>query len=168
MVGATARPQQNETADHRPRAVSFAPTVIAASHGGGQPKRSRITRVQLLKLFCHKDGKWMRFKTQGRERTARGQPDHGYGGHSRVLGRRQRKIYTRCRSHCVAIFTTWKRVLILSKRCEKTFGFDKKMQRSGSSPERSAKFDHSSPITFFRTEKLMPTGSSVQPSLTAK
>ena len=39
-------------------------------------------------------------------------------------------------------------MLILSKRCEKTFGFDKKMQRSGSSPERSAKFDHSLPITF--------------------
>ena len=70
-------------------------------------------------------------------------------------GRRQRKIYGRCRSHCVAIFTTCNRMLIMSKRCEKTFGFGKKMQRSGkSSPETSANFDHSSPIIFILDRKV--------------
>ena len=43
----------------------------------------------------------------------------------------------------------------------KTFGFGKKMQRSGKSlPDSSANFDYSSPLLLFRTERLVPGGSS--------
>ena len=46
-----------------------------------------------------------------------------------IRGRQQRRICTRYRSRCVGTFTTCKRMLILSKRCERTFGFGRRMQR---------------------------------------
>ena len=81
-VGATARTQKHETAADSPRAVSFAPTiVIAASRGGGQTRRSQMTRVQLLKIILPQRQQVGAFQSTEQECELLAGSPYGYGGH---------------------------------------------------------------------------------------